>query len=121
MDRVKLLPLALLDVGESVTTRAAKLKAGHGLPYADCFAAAIVEPGKVIVTADARKAFGKSKGFRFSPSHLTKHNLMDCRFHQCTWNKRSKRKKMAAPTNTRRAIFIAGSLLTSGTKSEAAT
>lgn len=63
MDRVKLMPLAILDVGESVTTRAAKLKAGHGLPYADCFAAAIVEPGKVIVTADA-KGFRKIQGIQ---------------------------------------------------------
>lgn len=63
MDRVKLLPLAILDVGESVTTRAAKLRAGHGLPYADCLAAAIVEPGKVIVTADA-KGFRKIQGIQ---------------------------------------------------------
>ena len=40
MDRVRMLPLTILDADELVTTRAAKLKAGHGLPYADCFAAA---------------------------------------------------------------------------------
>ncbi|MGA2376465.1 MAG: PIN domain-containing protein [Candidatus Sulfotelmatobacter sp.] len=40
MDRVKLLPLAVFDAGEGVTARAAQLKAGYGLPYADCFAAA---------------------------------------------------------------------------------
>jgi predicted nucleic acid-binding protein len=63
MDRVKLLPLAILDADESVTTRAAKLKAGQGLPYADCFAAAIVELGDVIVTADA-KDFRKIQGIQ---------------------------------------------------------
>ena len=61
MERVKMLPLAILDADESVTTRAAKLKAGHGLPYADCFAAATAEPGEVIVTADA-KDFRKIEG-----------------------------------------------------------
>jgi predicted nucleic acid-binding protein len=63
MDRVKLLPLAILDADESVTTRAAKLKAGQGLPYADCFAAAIGELGDVIVTADA-KDFRKIQGIQ---------------------------------------------------------
>ncbi|HTT18041.1 MAG TPA: type II toxin-antitoxin system VapC family toxin [Candidatus Sulfotelmatobacter sp.] len=54
MDRVRLLPLAILDPDEFVTERAARLKAGHGLLYADCFAAALVQPGDVIVTADAK-------------------------------------------------------------------
>ena len=36
MDRVKLLPLTVLDAGEAVTAQAAQLKAGYGLPYADC-------------------------------------------------------------------------------------
>lgn len=63
MDRVKLLPLAILDADESVTTRAAKLKAGQGLPYADCFAAAIAEPGDIIVTA-AAKDFRKIQGIQ---------------------------------------------------------
>jgi hypothetical protein len=40
MNRVKLLPLAVLDAGEEGTAKAAQFKAGHGLPYADCFAAA---------------------------------------------------------------------------------
>ena len=39
MNRVKLLPLAVLDAGEEVTSKAAQFKAGHGLPCADCFAA----------------------------------------------------------------------------------
>jgi predicted nucleic acid-binding protein len=61
MDRVKMLPLTILDADESVTTKAARLKAGHGLPYADCFAAATTGPGDVIVTSDA-------KDFRKIPS-----------------------------------------------------
>jgi len=54
MDRVKMLPLAILDADESVTTQAARLKAGHGLPYADCFAAATAGTGDTLVTSDAK-------------------------------------------------------------------
>jgi predicted nucleic acid-binding protein len=54
MDRVKLLPLTILDADESITAKAARLKAGHGLPYADCFAAATVGTGDVLVTSDAK-------------------------------------------------------------------
>jgi predicted nucleic acid-binding protein len=54
MDRVRMLPLTILDADESVTTRAAKLKAGHGLPYADCFAAAVAGTGDILVTSDAK-------------------------------------------------------------------
>jgi len=54
MDRVKLLPLTILDADEAATTRAARLKAGHGLPYADCFAAATVSKDDVFVTSDAK-------------------------------------------------------------------
>jgi predicted nucleic acid-binding protein len=54
MDRVKMLPLTILDVDEPMTIRAARLKAGYGLPYADCFAAAIVGSTDVLVTADAK-------------------------------------------------------------------
>ncbi len=61
MERVKMLPLAILDADESITTKAAKLKAGHGLPYADCFAAATAGSGDVLVTSDA-------KDFRKIPS-----------------------------------------------------
>src|ERR1700692_3662512 len=66
MDRVKLLPLAILDAGESVTARAAQLKAGHGLPYADCFAAATAAKDDVLVTSDA-KDFRKIPGLRLLP------------------------------------------------------
>ena len=61
MERVKMLPLAILAADEVVTTKAAKLKAGHGLPYADCFAAAIAGTGGILVTSDA-------KDFRKIPS-----------------------------------------------------
>ena len=66
MDRVKLLPLVICGADESVTTRAARLKAGYGLPYADCFAAATAEPGDVLVTADA-KDFRKVPGLNTLP------------------------------------------------------
>ncbi len=70
MEQVKLLPLAVLDAGEGVTARAAQLKAGHGLPYADCFAAATVAKDDVLVTADA-KDFKKIPGLHLLP--LPKH------------------------------------------------
>jgi predicted nucleic acid-binding protein len=51
MDRVKLLPLAVLDAGEEVTSKAAQFKAGHGLPCADCFAAATTTKNEVLVSS----------------------------------------------------------------------
>jgi uncharacterized protein len=66
MDRVKLLPLAVLDAGEAVTTRAAQLKAGYGLPYADCFAAATAAKDDIVVTSDA-KDFKKIPGLHVLP------------------------------------------------------
>lgn len=54
MNRVKLLPLVIQEAGEQVTTKAAQLKAGHGLPYADCFAAAVTGKDDVLVTSDAK-------------------------------------------------------------------
>jgi predicted nucleic acid-binding protein len=63
MERVKMLPLKILDADELVTTRAARLKAAHGLHYADCFAAATVEAGSILATADA-KDFRKIPGLR---------------------------------------------------------
>jgi predicted nucleic acid-binding protein len=66
MDRVKLLPLAVLDAGEMITARAAQLKAGYGLPYADCFAAATTAKDNVLVTSDA-KDFKKVPGLRVLP------------------------------------------------------
>lgn len=66
MDRVKMLPLAVLGADESVTTCAAKLKVAHSLPYADCFAAATTERDGVLVTSDA-KDFKKVPGLRLLP------------------------------------------------------
>ena len=66
MDRVRLLPLAILDAGETVTAQAAQLKAGHGLPYADCFAAATAARDGVLVTSDA-KDFKKIPGLHLLP------------------------------------------------------
>lgn len=61
MDRVRLLPLAILDANEWLTAQAARLKAGHGLPYADCFAAATTGKSGVLVTSDV-KDFKKIAG-----------------------------------------------------------
>jgi predicted nucleic acid-binding protein len=66
MERVKLLPLAVLDADEAVTARAARMKAGHGLPYADCFAAATAARDDVLVTSDA-KNFKKIPGLQVLP------------------------------------------------------
>jgi len=54
MGRVRLLPLRVVSADEPITEAAAQLKAGHGLPYADCFAAAITGRTNVLVTADVK-------------------------------------------------------------------
>ncbi len=54
MNRVRLLPLSVIHADETVTEVAAQLKAGYGLPYADCFAAAITGKTNVLVTADVK-------------------------------------------------------------------
>lgn len=54
MERVQMLPLEILAANESITTQAARLKAGHGLPYADCFAAATASDGHTLVTSDVK-------------------------------------------------------------------
>jgi predicted nucleic acid-binding protein len=66
MDRVRLLPLSVFEADEALTTRAAQLKAAHGLPYADCFAAAIAGKEDVLVTSDA-KDFQKIPGLHLLP------------------------------------------------------
>jgi len=63
MDRVRILPLAVLAADEIATTNAARLKAGYGLPYADCFAAATAGTTGTLVTSDA-KDFKKVPGVR---------------------------------------------------------
>jgi predicted nucleic acid-binding protein len=54
MGRVRLLPLRIVSADEQVTEAAAKLKAGYGLPYADCFAAAVTGKSNILVTADVK-------------------------------------------------------------------
>lgn len=66
MNRIKLLPLVIVDAGQALTARAAQFKAGHGLPYADCFAAAITTKDDVLVTSDA-KDFKKIPGLHLLP------------------------------------------------------
>jgi predicted nucleic acid-binding protein len=61
MDRVRMLPLTMVGADELVTTSAARLKAGYGLPYADCFAVATAGTNGVLVTSDA-KDFRKVPG-----------------------------------------------------------
>jgi predicted nucleic acid-binding protein len=58
-----MVPLAGLAADEIVTTQAARLKAGYGLPYADCFAAATAGTSGTLVTSDA-KDFKKVPGVR---------------------------------------------------------
>jgi predicted nucleic acid-binding protein len=73
MARIKLLPLEVLDADEALTARAAQIKAGHGLPYADCFAAAIASKDNILVTSDV-KDFKKIPGLHILPLpvHRTK-------------------------------------------------
>lgn len=54
MGRVRLLPLSVISADEPITEAAAQLKARHGLPYADCLAAAIAGRANVLVTADVK-------------------------------------------------------------------
>lgn len=54
MAKVRHLPISVLPVDESITEAAARLKAGHGLPYADCFAAAIAGRENILVTSDVK-------------------------------------------------------------------
>jgi len=54
MRRVRLLPLTVISADEGITEIAAQLKAGYGLPYADCFAAAVTGKDNILVTADVK-------------------------------------------------------------------
>ena len=54
LDHAKLLPLSIIDADEALTIQAARYKAGYGLPYADCFAAAVAGTSGVLVTSDAK-------------------------------------------------------------------
>lgn len=54
LNRIRQLPIEVFDVDMESTRLAASLKARFGLPYADCFAAALASsPKAVIVTTDA--------------------------------------------------------------------
>lgn len=48
------LPLKIQSVDLVQTKLAAELKASYGLPYADCFAAALAGKTGIVVTADAK-------------------------------------------------------------------
>ena len=54
MAQVSLLPLNIISADEPITEAAAQLKAGYGLPYADCFAAAITGKTNILLTADVK-------------------------------------------------------------------
>ncbi len=54
MGEVRLLPLNVINADERITEIAAQFKAGYGLPYADCFAAAVTGKANVLVTADVK-------------------------------------------------------------------
>jgi ribonuclease VapC len=54
MSRVRLLPISVISADEPITEAAAQLKTGHGLHYADCFAAAIAGKANFLVTADVK-------------------------------------------------------------------
>lgn len=57
---IEQLPLAIEDADRELTLEAAKLKAGHAVAYADCFAAALALQKKAkVVTGDPEfKKFG---------------------------------------------------------------
>ena len=54
MAQVQGLPLRVWDADELLTRQAADLRASYGLPYADCFAAALAGKENVIVTSDVK-------------------------------------------------------------------
>jgi predicted nucleic acid-binding protein len=66
MERVKLLPLMIIDATQELTARAAQFKAAYGLPYADCFATAITSRNDILVTSDV-KDFKKVPGLQILP------------------------------------------------------
>ena len=54
LGEVRLLPLTVIDADTAIIETAAQLKAGYGLPYADCFAAAIAGKTNILVTSDVK-------------------------------------------------------------------
>ena len=51
------LPLTVFDADRQLTRQAADIRASYGLPYADCFAAALAGRSGIVVTTDI-KHFG---------------------------------------------------------------
>jgi predicted nucleic acid-binding protein len=64
--QVKELPLTIRDADLDQTKAAAELKASYGLPYANCFAAALAGKSGVVVTSDA-KDFSKIPWLQIEP------------------------------------------------------
>lgn len=60
------IPLKILDADMDQTKMAAELKASYGLPYADCFAAALAGKTGIVVTADV-KDFAKIPWLQITP------------------------------------------------------
>ena len=54
MAQIRLLPVSIVPADEPITEIVAQCKAGYGLPYADCFAAAITGRTDVSVTSDVK-------------------------------------------------------------------
>jgi predicted nucleic acid-binding protein len=46
--------IVLVDVDKSQAEAAGRIRAGHGLPYADCFAAVLAGKDGIVVTADVK-------------------------------------------------------------------
>ena len=66
MARMSAVPLTVVPVDRSSAEAAARLKATYGLPYADCFAAALAHSHAVVVTA-ATKDFRRIPGLQILP------------------------------------------------------
>ena len=64
--QMKELPLTIREADLDQTKAAAELKASYGLPYADCFAAALAGKSGVVVTSDA-KDFSKIPWLQIEP------------------------------------------------------
>jgi len=48
------LPVVIVDADRALAEAAGRIKAGYGLPYADCFAAALAGKTGIVVTADVK-------------------------------------------------------------------
>jgi ribonuclease VapC len=74
LDKIDELPLMIVGADLSQTRTAANLKASYGVPYADCFAAALAGRSGVLVTADT-KDFGKIPWLELLPIPSHKRNV----------------------------------------------